>query len=971
MKLWPGRLAAQQQRLKSKEKVVWGQAQTLTWAGRNNLLDFLLSFIPATTKNPLQEIAGLLAMRQAADGLPLFSGIARSRALPRHLWRLLLQVKASGLSCAQVSGLANPRLGQLGRLWHNYQQILENNNLEDQADALERLLAYLKLKGLPHGLAEYKRLQIKDSLWLRPLDMRLLLGLQSHIQVKVDFALPYIGDSPAMALLDRTARLLEQSENIEAHWPDHQSERPLTAYAYAMLEEKEFTPQPGLITARLLPGRYSEVEFLLKSARQQIEQGVLPQDIALVFPDLSIYGQMAGDVGERLGLPLAFRRSQPLAFMPLARALLDLLKLPQQFFERESFIKVLNNKYLFNFFNKLIKDYNITAGNKLINIDKWSEGPAGFLAVLLRENGYLDSRGPALEAFFDPVSAQPDSDSLTREITTFCSVLYQFINNIYKETDLTYYIKRILQEIYPSLFPPPIPEQGHRAAAFPAQLLARDWQTWQALGQSLGQLLDAGRQLRLKSDNYHLLYDHLARQAGSESPASGIQVMRLEDSVGTSFSVLLCGGLCDGEFPATSESFMLSRQERALLNQLAPLPVWRSEEEEFYGQQLRLNLLLARTSRLAVFTCPQSALDGQARQPSMWLELLMRSIGVEETMEKQRPALADVQDMDSLKTALFFNIYGNGPHKGLAKAIVAACPPAGAWFAQSPLPWPPPLAFSARGVSRFAQTTLWGLRLSATSLDTYQRCSMQWFFSYALGLRNKEEPDYELSALDDGNIVHDLLATFFKDYKAALSDNEIMEKLQAMWPEVTRKYGHTFILQSRSPIFLNQALKVIRHEYQDMGDFMPQAIEFEIPSMSLFDNDSAPFLQGRVDRIDFNQDTIRITDYKYSSYANTRHFVEDTMNQKQSLQLPLYLAAMQRFYPHMKLQARIVSVKEVEKGARYTATYDPNDPYLQPAAGSNIRELWDNLQQARFAPDISQCLWCAYARICRAREYGE
>ncbi|MDR1396787.1 MAG: PD-(D/E)XK nuclease family protein [Desulfarculales bacterium] len=969
--VWPSRLAMEQHRLSCAEAVIWGDGHHFTWEGQNSLLDYMLAHIPAASKTALQDWAGALILRQVAT-MPSFQGIINSRRLPHQLWRLLLQLKAAGLNAENLYSQENARLRQLGLLLAGYQDLLNKNNLEDKADALQRLLAYLRYEGLPKSFQHCRILEAIDVLWLRASDMRLLMGLGPHLKINIKFALPYSGNNHLLNLLDSTARVFENQDNVEIIWPDPITDNYFKKLAYLLLQEENLPETDGKLIAHRPSGRYSEVEFLLTHAKEQLKQGVAPHEIALIFPDLSIYGQMASDVAQRLGLPLFFRRAQSLVTMPLVNALLELLQLEIRKFSCSDLIKVLQNPYLFNFFDNILQ-YLGAIGKT----DKPYEKLIKNLVPQIADGGYIDSHEQSLGTWLKTKTDKLGAQDKYKILTKFCEYLYNFINQLYEENNLTAFLKIILTDIYPHLFPQvPLSWQSNlKSVPSPGTILARDWQSWQTLGKRLQEFLDSCIQIGYNNSSQHpfyILQDFLSRQASNENPVPGIQVLRLEDTWGGRFKVLLAGGLCQGDFPVPSSPFFLSRQERLQLTK--SIPIWRTEQEEFHGQESRLVALLAGTSQLAVFTSPLADSDGQSKEASLLFELLGQNISTAASGQGGAfghiPALEKVQDLESLKLAISYNLWGQGGQISLAMALNKSM--AQQWQNEiKPLPvWPPKLDFSPSAVQQFRRWLKQFEILSASSLDTYQFCPQQWFFYYIMKLSKKDIGQYELSPADEGNIIHALLAAFFKNYRSDTDQDTVIARLEEIWQGLSAVNCHEFVAASRKTTLLQQAFKVINFEIKAMNMFKPAEIEFTFSRLPAIDVTQPPYLKGRIDRIDRYDNILRITDYKNTKYTQTAQYVAPVDGYPQSLQLPIYMAAVQALYPEFIIQGRVLSSKEPEKGAREEEGNSLSSSEGKESIYVILRHLWNNITNANFHPQKgTRCNYCQFQIICQITEY--
>jgi CRISPR/Cas system-associated exonuclease Cas4 (RecB family) len=190
---------------------------------------------------------------------------------------------------------------------------------------------------------------------------------------------------------------------------------------------------------------------------------------------------------------------------------------------------------------------------------------------------------------------------------------------------------------------------------------------------------------------------------------------------------------------------------------------------------------------------------------------------------------------------------------------------------------------------------------SATSLDSYLKCPLQFYYSFVLGIDKKDELSGEIEQVDIGKLVHRILAEYFsRKTGAPLHENDIdiremdyiIEKHfeQSYGKHVT---GTTYLLKRQIehhlkdllksyyiPLVREESLTVLRTEYdivEKIGPYM---------------------LKGRLDSIETRGNKTYIIDFKTSSnphflkihYKNLDfHRRESWNNAIGSLQLPLYI----------------------------------------------------------------------------------
>jgi RecB family exonuclease len=168
-----------------------------------------------------------------------------------------------------------------------------------------------------------------------------------------------------------------------------------------------------------------------------------------------------------------------------------------------------------------------------------------------------------------------------------------------------------------------------------------------------------------------------------------------------------------------------------------------------------------------------------------------------------------------------------------------------------------------------------------TALESYLQCAFQFFGRSTLALQAAPlRPEKRLDFLVRGNIVHDVLAEWFRQRPP------IDALLYSMFEKAVQKYSipsgyHTAFWRET----MRQDLRNFIQDTQWPAGFesvMEQSIEFAL--------DSGVRIKGRADRIDSTPDGVAfVIDYKYSKMKSKARLAEPNL-----LQGPLYLLGVER-----------------------------------------------------------------------------
>jgi CRISPR/Cas system-associated exonuclease Cas4 (RecB family) len=279
-----------------------------------------------------------------------------------------------------------------------------------------------------------------------------------------------------------------------------------------------------------------------------------------------------------------------------------------------------------------------------------------------------------------------------------------------------------------------------------------------------------------------------------------------------------------------------------------------------------------------------------------------------------------------------------------------------------------------------------GYPFSATSLNTYLFCPLQFYYEYVLGLREREVVSEEFEKEEIGSFVHLVLHDYFKGVigstlsEKAMDLRELEEIIQKQFEEKYGKdpAGEMYLLKNQ----VERHLKDFIRNYQ-----VPKIREFQTEILGLekrIDVLRDSFrLVARLDRIERRGERTVIIDYKTSANRNylTIHFNKLDLRNRDSwieaigtLQLPFYLLTFSTFSEErpdnidcmflLLGKARIdadIELPLFKDGAEFRENFEK----LTQVIFSLLREIID--LEKPFVPTIdtkNNCGRCAYGYIC-------
>lgn len=233
-------------------------------------------------------------------------------------------------------------------------------------------------------------------------------------------------------------------------------------------------------------------------------------------------------------------------------------------------------------------------------------------------------------------------------------------------------------------------------------------------------------------------------------------------------------------------------------------------------------------------------------------------------------------------------------------------------------------------------------RLSYSSIDTYERCPLQYRYRYVERLEFEPKP-----ALSFGSSLHAALEWFY-DVKTTHPPelDALLDKLKETW--VSEGYADA----AEEGRYLEEGLKLLTdYYYKNVGSFrVPVSLE------EYFEVDLGGFvLTGKIDRVDRDPGgTYEIIDYKTNRNLPPRERLAA------NLQLPIYqYAALQKW----GISAGKLTLYYLRPGQRYSTR--PWDEKRIAAMLERLRGVAGSITSGAFEPTPNNlCGWCDFTALC-------
>jgi CRISPR/Cas system-associated exonuclease Cas4 (RecB family) len=268
---------------------------------------------------------------------------------------------------------------------------------------------------------------------------------------------------------------------------------------------------------------------------------------------------------------------------------------------------------------------------------------------------------------------------------------------------------------------------------------------------------------------------------------------------------------------------------------------------------------------------------------------------------------------------------------------------------------------------------------SATSINSFIKCSLQFYFKYIAQIAEPKETDEEIDAARFGEIFHLVMHTLYEPYKGKVLDkttfdeiklkinDTVIAAIRKLYDEQYNKKGQAYLIEK---IITRYAENVIETDKASAG-FVPAFFEETYFGKLTLENNFSVAVKGTLDRIDILNGATRIVDYKtgndkVESPKEFQLIFEDTKF-KINLQLLMYawLAKQNSFL--QPINAGIYPLRRISSGIEMISDKINIDDEILNKFENNLNEL---IQKIIFTTDFVQtddlknCVYCPYKTIC-------
>ena len=952
--------------------------------------------VPALGEVGREELVrSALAESNEADLVDLAQRPGGAEAVSRALERLSAAGPDRTRVVNRLREIDRPRPDLLARAFERYQLKLHQLGVYDKSGRGWSALEALVQGGRPPILRDVDRIRVTGVDVFTPLHLRLLVVL-AELGLGVTVEPPFVpGRDEALenistlGAFERLGPLNVDLELLPLDLTEVAAEpiRPLlTALAGGEIDPTEEWP----IEIVDAPDRYREIESALGRIRVLLDQGVQPNRIGLICRSLAgLNGQMIVDVARRCNVPVTIRRGDPLAQVPLVRAIMALVGLAESSLERTNVLRAADNDYLRTLTGqavplgstaRLILEAGLTPGRT----DDWAR-----LDLAVRRAP--ESRRPEMsQALVGLKNLFAVTASLTRRPSGDQAL--DLVIGLVEQLDLS-------------------PEN--------TELARQERTAANAFVQAIDQLrIDLARIGRLDEpvSPGRLLGLIESALAGQTVPwpgrnRAGVQVLRLEDLRGLRLDHLILLGLNEGEWPPPPpvEPLVSDRDKIALNRALEAQTLFTTATEHYNREKFLFAQALAAANRTIVLSGHRTDNQGRPVIQSSLVNWLTRRLPSKAAAGPDRAGEARAAGVDILAEDELMGAYAVAWSRGQGEPLGRALNERPGWAGRMRsiedraraerrrddyFLEPDRSAAAALADGRVGQldraeaieavrrglADLPELKLSQAAVEAYANCPFRFFGSTILAIRRPDFPGPEPDPLANGLLIHELLHQW---HWAELAANvwppteqgliSIIDQAAAAWQRDC-PYGHPELSRRSVDEAVAFARGLIPWE-EDQADqgWRPWLLEKTLPDWSVdLGSGRQCVFKVRLDRVDRRgsgpNEQWRLVDYKFSSGDSRYNKMIDQAGET-AFQLPVYLTALMdlpEYNPKIELSGFYLIIK---KGKTTKILNWDQDRVVELVAG--IRQIIDLIGRGRFRiePDKPQeCAnYCGLLGLCRYR----
>lgn len=612
-----------------------------------------------------------------------------------------------------------------------------------------------------------------------------------------------------------------------------------------------------ILTAK---NRFDEVEAIAAEILGYVRNGNRFRDITLLTGNVNAYAPIVDSVFERAGIPLYMSSKEDLSSKPLFAYLLASISVITEDFSLRSVKRYIKSGYTeltvseSDALLSYASSWNLR-GKAWYSSEEWTLDPEGYRESDISERGakLLKTANKARDIVIAPLAAL--RDSLTQKNLTVGKALRALYSHLIS-TEADEKLRKNAEFLL---------KNGDREGA------DREIQLWKILINIIDQLDNLVGEREITPKRMSSLIKLMCECYSLGAIPSYADAVTFGDAslirAGGSKMVAVLG-VCDGEFPATTQNGSFFDRDEAVLLESVGITIADTMEKQLNTNRFFVYAAFSAPTESLVISYPRSELAGGDLRPST--------------------ALLSVENMFSTLKSTDFD-----PETELysCESIAANFP----LIQDNELRQKLENALNSKGVSFYKEIPAVTdtvsrinfkediLKLSPSKFETYANCPFSFFGNYLLELMPKKKNEFSMSEI--GNFAHKMLDHFMRE---CVTGGKFVcpsdEELESRVKDLADVYFENVIgpLAKDDKAFMHvyeNAIKTVNFVAKNLceefskSDFLPTGFEYRIglknpdtPAIEHNIGGKLVHLRGSIDRVDTytsgGEKYVRVVDYK-------------------------------------------------------------------------------------------------------------
>ncbi len=502
----------------------------------------------------------------------------------------------------------------------------------------------------------------------------------------------------------------------------------------------------------------------------------------------------------------------------------------------------------------------------------------------------------------------------------------------------------------------------------------------------------------------------------AEKPSYGVTITSVEQTRGIPYDVFILCGMVDGDFPrAYSTEYFLGKElphseERHI----------RAERIQFYDALTNNPPALENGIWRMLITYPRMTSSGEQLVRSSFIDKLFKITTLHERCFQSHILIAAYRrDPEQYKEFAWLTALTAPEELQQRRDNVL-----------TDVQWSLHSRTTLDSEAQKAIERLLDEPFSTTEFELYAQCPYKFFAKYILRLRETDDPEFGLKALDVGSVLHRILYRFYRTIldregsqigkiRTVRLDSAARQRYWQILIDIATveferlRYSHPlFALETELLLgtttrrgLLEEWLDRELERYANGWEYHPALFELAFGMHSQYGEQSQPpvklspsiRLRGRIDRIELtrhdNRWHVLIADYKRSERGVTNKMIRDGYH----FQMPLYMLAARTFLHEylgdepvldggiyyilqpkeddaipiaMPRNANQFARSHSNKSSRVVANHEELTSLLDLSL-QHAERIVDQIRCGQFPVmprDSEVCKTCSYASVCRIRQ---